>query len=45
MDWARKRGTGLEFTSIVFAHPKAGDGCTLPYPNDDTEPVLFHANA
>lgn len=35
MDWARERGTCLDFNPTFFAHPKAEDGYTLSHPDDD----------
>jgi L-rhamnose isomerase len=29
LDWARKRGVGLDFNASCFSHPKAADGFTL----------------
>ena len=33
IDWARKRGIGLDFNPTFFAHPKAADGRTLSHPD------------
>ena len=33
VDWARKRGVGLDFNPTLFAHPKAADGLTLSHPD------------
>jgi L-rhamnose isomerase len=33
IDWAKKRGIGLDFNPTFFAHPKAADGLTLSHPD------------
>src|SRR5690242_19586082 len=34
IDWAKGRGTGIDFNPTFFAHPKAADGLTLSHPDD-----------
>ena len=33
VDWAKKRGIGLDFNPTYFSHPKAADGLTLSNPD------------
>ena len=33
VDWAKKRGIGLDFNPTFFSHPKAADGLTLSNPD------------
>ena len=33
VDWAKKRGVGLDFNPTYFSHPKAADGLTLSNPD------------
>ena len=33
IEWAKKRGIGLDFNPTFFAHPKAADGRTLSHPD------------
>jgi len=33
IDWAKRRGLGLDFNPTFFAHPKAADGFTLAHPD------------
>ncbi len=32
IDWAKARGTGIDFNPTCFSHPKAADGFTLSHP-------------
>ncbi|MFH0911197.1 MAG: L-rhamnose isomerase [Planctomycetota bacterium] len=34
IDWARKKGMGLDFNPTFFSHPKAGSGLTLSSPDE-----------
>lgn len=35
VEWAKKRGLGLDFNPTIFSHPKAADGLTLSNPNKE----------
>jgi L-rhamnose isomerase len=35
IDWAKKRGMGLDFNATCFSHPKANDGFTLSSKNEE----------
>ena len=35
IDWAKKRGMGLDFNPTCFSHPKASDGFTLSSKNEE----------
>jgi len=35
VEWAKKRGLGLDFNPTIFSHPKAADGLTLSHPNKE----------
>ncbi len=35
IDWAKKRGMGLDFNATCFSHPKADDGFTLSSKNEE----------
>ncbi|MCF8359340.1 MAG: L-rhamnose isomerase [Prolixibacteraceae bacterium] len=36
IDWAKKRGMGLDFNPTCFSHPRADDGFTLSSKNEET---------
>ncbi|OPJ62722.1 L-rhamnose isomerase [Clostridium oryzae] len=35
VQWAKRRGLGLDFNPTIFSHEKAADGLTLSHPNKD----------
>lgn len=35
MEWAKKKGIGLDFNPTLFSHEKAADGLTLSHPNPE----------
>lgn len=35
VEWAKKKGIGLDFNPTLFSHEKAEDGLTLSHPNPD----------
>jgi len=42
VDWAKKRGVGLDFNPTCFGHPMVKDGLTLSSPDETTRKFWIH---